>query len=310
MNAPAQEPKLDNLAGIQGRWSQTANKRKASYEGARKLCFVLSIVAALLAALASQLPDFDSARPDEGQLRLILSVASGGLLSIVALITARLLSAQKTQDWIQSRAVSEGFKRIAYTYAAQAAPYDNPASRDVNFDSAVATVTNSMNGLAVDPQANEPGRTPMNFYSTADEYLQSRPKKQSAWYRTAAAACAARATLLRRTEFILAVVCAVITAGIGVWGKTTVANIPFDFVALTGVLTTLSGAILAYLEASRADFLARSYVATADALDTAVAALARNVAYPSPEWSAFVEKIENILATENTAWLAKMGATT
>jgi hypothetical protein len=280
--------------------------KKQSYERARQICFVLSILAALLAALASQLPEASNGAVD---YRLWLSVTSSCMLAVVAVITAQQLSTKRMHDWIHSRAVSEAFKRIAYTYAAQAAPYELNTTRAHEFSSAVASIMSSLNELAPDPRAAKTGKTPQKIYASAQEYLLARPKAQSAHYRTAARKCADRAARLRSAEFVLALVCAVITAAIGVAGKVSLGGeISFDFVALTGVLTTLSGSILAYREASRADFLSKSFAAAADELDVLIAALPNDTPYPGPDWSAFVQKVENVLATENSAWLAKMGA--
>jgi hypothetical protein len=83
-------------------------------------------------------------------------------------------------------------------------------------------------------------------------------------------------------------------------------SLSVDLVALTGVITTISGAIIAYIEASRLDFLVNSYRAAARHLrdllaDTPAPGAASDV------WSMFVLKIENIMATENGAWQAKLG---
>ena len=81
-----------------------------------------------------------------------------------------------------------------------------------------------------------------------------------------------------------------------------IAGLPIDAAAFTAVLTTLAGAVLAHVEASRYDFLVMTYRATArrlqDRLDGS-----------QQPWSDFVNDCENILATENTSWIAKWTAT-
>ena len=71
-----------------------------------------------------------------------------------------------------------------------------------------------------------------------------------------------------------------------------------DLAALTAVLTTLGGAILAHVEASRYDFLVMTYRATGRRLQDRKDG-------PQQPWSAFVSDCENILAAENTSWIAK-----
>jgi len=56
--------------------------------------------------------------------------------------------------------------------------------------------------------------------------------------------------------------------------------------------------VLAHVEASRFDFLVTTYLATARRLEN------RRNRSQEP-WSDFVNDCENILATENTSWIAK-----
>jgi hypothetical protein len=78
-------------------------------------------------------------------------------------------------------------------------------------------------------------------------------------------------------------------------------------VALTAVLTTISGAILAHIEASRYDYLIMTYRGAARRLRNELSAVPAPAALPSPEWSAFVERCESIIAQENGSWIAKFG---
>jgi hypothetical protein len=64
------------------------------------------------------------------------------------------------------------------------------------------------------------------------------------------------------------------------------------------VLTTIAGAVLAHVEASRFDFLVTIYLATARRLED------RKSGSGEP-FSAFVNDCENIIATENMSWIAK-----
>jgi hypothetical protein len=99
------------------------------------------------------------------------------------------------------------------------------------------------------------------------------------------------------SELLLAAAATLITAIAGVTGK-SILGISFDAAAFTAVLTTLAGAVLAHVEASRYDFLVMTYRATArrlvDRLDLS-----------HEPWSDLVNDCENILAAENTSWIAK-----
>lgn len=107
------------------------------------------------------------------------------------------------------------------------------------------------------------------------------------------------AKLLRRVEFWLAFAATSITAIASITGKdTTVYGDAFDIAALTAVLTTLAGAVLAHVEASRFDYLVTTDFSTANRLEDFKPA-ARG------DWNGFVSYGETILATENAGRIAK-----
>jgi hypothetical protein len=83
-----------------------------------------------------------------------------------------------------------------------------------------------------------------------------------------------------------------------------VGGIPFDLAAFTAVLTTVSGAILAHIEASRYQYLVTSYLATARRLEDADLGFTAAAGDPNL-WSDFVNRCEDIIAAENSSWTAK-----
>jgi hypothetical protein len=91
---------------------------------------------------------------------------------------------------------------------------------------------------------------------------------------------------------------------VGVAGK-ELFGIRFDFVALTAVLTTIAGAVLAHIEATRCDFLVMIYRATARRLSAQIAKIGDVNALSPEKWSDFVNRCEAIISEENTSWAAK-----
>ena len=300
---------LDITLHQQKIWSSTANALKARYDGARRVCFALSITAALLAAIASQLPD-PASDLSIGRVREWLSVLSAVLLSLVGLLTLRFIAGQNTA-WVRARSASEALKRIAWTYAAHATPYEDSSARDgqVAHDrQAIESGIDDLLQFQVAPagDANR-SKTPQPSETTTRViYTKDRVLCQCNWYATRAAESKSAGATLRWCEFMLAAIAAVLTAVIGVLGKTKIATLPIDFVALTGVITTVSGAVLAYIEASKLDFLVTAYRAASRQLTELLAAAPDDTA-SSDKWSDYVVKVENIMATENGAWMAKLG---
>src|SRR5262249_18474641 len=125
------------------------------------------------------------------------------------------------------------------------------------------------------------------------------------FFRPRALACRKIAARLKWLEFALALAATIITAVAGVIGKSfSVAGANFDIAALTAVLHTISGSILAHIEASRYQYLVTSYLATARRLEDEDANF-DSESGDAKSWSEFVNRCEDIIATENNSWVAK-----
>lgn len=287
---------LDETAGRQAVWSATADHLKKSYDRARQTTFVLSIIAALLASVASQL---------EGNPRLYLSVASAVLLGIVSFLSARLLNSTRAAAWVRARAASEALKREGFRFAAGATPYDDTALRDGRLNEEREKIeldVEDLLGEVAPPSGN--GSVPRVPLPPA-EYIDRRVRGQITFYESRAHRSAGAARALRAAEFGLSLIAAVITAAVGVASKDLIPGLRFDFVALTAVLTTIAGAILAHIEASRYDFLVMTYRAAARRLRNELARRGDEATATPVAWSAFVDGCEAIVAEENGGWVAK-----
>lgn len=294
---------LASASALQSTWSRTATKLKQTLDRTRWVTLTLSAVAALLAAVASQVP----AGHDPWRLRL--AVASAVLLGVVSYLSSRLLGSMQVATWTRIRAASEALKGTIYKYAASAAPFDEPAESTARFNEEREKIAQGIDDLLSLLEPNQgAGSAPTARFSSPSHYIDNRVRKQIAWYEKKAADYAPVARRLRSIEFALSLLAAVVTAAVGLAGK-NLFGLGFDFVALTSVLTTIGGAILAHIEASRYDFLITTYRAAARRLDNELSDATSSFVMPSPEWSSFVDRCETVLATENGAWQAKFGRT-
>ncbi|NKK99610.1 DUF4231 domain-containing protein [Rhizobium leguminosarum bv. viciae] len=292
---------LASASALQSTWSRTATKLKQTIDRTRWVTLTLSAIAALFAAVASQFAT------EHDSWRLRLAVASAVLLGVVSFLNSRLLGGTQVAAWTRIRAASEALKGAIYKYSAFAAPFDDQVHAAERFNEERENIAENIDDLLSLLEPNQgAGSAPSTRFAAPSEYIDNRVRKQIARYEMKAAEYAPVAKRLRRIEFALSLLAALVTAAVGVAGK-NLFGLGFDFIALTSVLTTIGGAILAHTEASRYDFLIATYRATARRLDNELSCSNSSLVVPSPEWSSFVERCESILAAENGAWQAKCG---
>jgi hypothetical protein len=292
---------LDTLADRQAEWSQTANHLKSRIDRARSMVFLLSMLGALAAAVASQMT-VPYAAPLIGAPRTWIAVVGAVCLATATFLTSRFLGADRVAAWVRARVIAEGLKSAAYKFAARAAPYDDPdetKAATLLDDERREIEKDGDDLLASVARVTGRGSVPRQRLSN-DEYISERVEGQAKqFYRLKADNYRTSACRLRRIEFVLALAATLITAVASVTGRTTMPwGIPFDIAALTAVLTTIASSVLAHIEASRLDYLATSYLAAARRLEDQLSAHRGG-------WSDFVNACEDIIAAENASWMAK-----
>jgi hypothetical protein len=283
-------------------WSETADRLKRRLDRARWLVFALSISGALAAALASQI----SMHASTVSTHSIFAAIGTVLLATGTFVSSRFLRDNDLQAWVRARAASEALKREAFRYAAHAKPYDHSVTADQILNAERSKIERGVDDLIdLTASAKRLGSSP-RAPLTAQQYREQRIEDQiKRFYRPKAERYRRIASHLRTIEFFLALAATAITALAGIIGKTIpVGADRFDLAALTAVLTTVSGAILAHIEASRYQYLVTSYLATARRLEDVAADFAQVAADPD-SWSDFVNRCEDIIATENSSWMAK-----
>ena len=287
---------LAETANRQSLWSSTAGVLKRRVQLARWVTFAFSILGALLASIASQLNDAP---------RMYFAVAGAVLLAVVSFVTSRLLGGFQVASWTRARTASEALKREAYKYAASVAPYDDPVKRDAALNSERERIERDVDDLLASAVSNAKAGSAPRGNLSRDDYVARRVREQiDRYYLPRANANKKIAVRLRSAEFGLALVATIITAMVGVAGKDPF-GIKFDFVALTAVLTTIAGAVLTHIEATRCDFLVMIYRATARRLSAQIANIGDVNALSAEKWSDFVNRCEAIISDENTSWAAK-----
>jgi hypothetical protein len=289
---------LDDVADRQAIWSATASALKTTIDHARRAVFIFSVLGAMLATLASQFVLPAHAVPAGADPRTWLAIAGAASLASATFFTQRLLGPEYTRRWVRARAISEALKHEAYRFVTGAVPYDQP-NAGVRLDRERQTIEKDGEDLIGLLATNAGAGSTPRAMMTLDEYVQYRVNGQIQFYSERAAGYRAAANMLRRVEFLLALGATLITAAASATGKSApLFGVQFDIAALTAVLTTLGGAVLAHVESVRYEFLVTTYLATARRLED------RRGGSREP-MSIFVHDCEAIIETENTSWIAK-----
>ncbi len=291
---------IELLAERQADWSATANELKSRVDTARWTTLLLSAAGATLAAIASQLtvPGVGSGLFDPRTWIAVLSVVS---LASATFFTSRLLGADRVTHWIRARAISEELKREGFKFAAGASPYSALDANDRLDEERTRIEDAGTDLLPLLIKSDGRGAVPLRPLSS-DDYVKERIRTQiDQFYRPKASRYRELAVVLRRIEFTLALLATLVTAVATVTGKSIIiGGTPFDIAALTAVLTTIGGAVVAHIEASRYEYLVGSYLGTARHLEDV---LQRRT--PTTPWSDFVIACEAIIAQENGGWITK-----
>jgi hypothetical protein len=300
---------LEHVAQRAVQWSVAADRLKSRQERARAGALALSIVGSLLAAVASQVPAEGAAGSAAAYPLLHKALALGGaaMLAAAAFVAQRFLGADKTTAWTLARATSEALKREAFLFATQAGAYatlqGEPAEQRLLQEMQAAEAA-AVRVAAPVPDPGRAGSAPRTLL-THVQYRVNRVRQQAdGYYRVKAQLHAARATRWRRWEFGLALgasLCAVVAGSVG---KLPLGAIAFDSAALSALLASMAAAIVAHLEATRLDELARTYGAAARQLDDIDLGFDRARQLPLT-WSAYVEACEAVIANENASWVAR-----
>lgn len=266
--------------------SSAAMKRKL--ERARWAALGLAIVAAILGALTTIVVE-------TAPWRWAFAFATALALGLGPWLTAHFLGQNQATRWIAVRAAAEALKREVYRRAAKCKPYDGTAQEAdialIKEKQAIEADLGDVEEVAVESMDLPKSEIDLNTY------VINRVDSQVSWLRRRAGDHARQAAALRGAEIVVAFIGVVMSAAGAAFGETDSAKYLAPFI---GVVTTVSTALIAHIEAGRYDFIAAMYRATAKRLENEQASHAPTTPLPD-----FVDKCEAILSAENSAWMAK-----
>jgi hypothetical protein len=276
-------------------WSITADRLKSRRDRWRLVVLVLTVAGAFLQTLAAAV--------DMSAVKITAGAVGTVALALVPFFGRAFLTAEDTSRWLRARSVSEGIKSEVYLFRAGAEPYAEPHSIDL-----LRKKTNAIRGWGkgLELERARTGSPTQSAPPTLDTktYLEHRVWEQiNRYYRPKATHNAVLAERFRLAELVLAGVAAALGAVATLVGETGSPGLG-PWVA---VLTTVGGSIGTHAAASRFDFQATTFFATARQLeDLATDWEASGKSAPSKDWSEFVRNCEDAISAENRGWMAKL----
>ncbi len=296
MSAPTNSWKsaLEHVWGQYRVWGATSRAYKARLSRWRRVVLALGIAGGFAGVLSSQqwIPWGGIWPP----LPKALGAASAVLLGLAAYFSKEILSPDDEGRWIRARAAAEAFKREAYLLLARVPPYDGAVVTLERADE----ITKAVEGLRYERLSAEQKKEllPAAPLSVAD-YIRVRVGEQvENFYEPGAEKNSAVARKVKAVTIVLGALTIVLGALGFLW-----VGIP----AFAAVVTTLSASLAAYLYAGRYQYLAVSYLATAQRLEGLRAAweVSGKTDADAAERNKFILDCEAVLAAESGAWMAE-----
>lgn len=278
--------------------NEASARAKSSYLNLTKGTLVLLVLGAALAAASAAV---DAHRP-------VFAVASALVLGLSAFFTIFLKAAKPEHSWYAARAVAESVKSMTWRYVMGAEPYFinlPPAQAEKKFIWSLSSIAKERKQLApalggkfVDfPQISETMRTIRS--SSSEErlsiYLRERIKNQRKWY--------SQQTSYNRSAENRYFVSILLFQFLALTAAILLVSHPESKVKLTGLFTSLAGALIAWLQLNQHKELAQSYCVTG--LDLGLVQEQAQYIKNDKDLSDFVGDAENAISREHTLWIAR-----
>jgi hypothetical protein len=276
-------------------WSRESSSAKKRQEASRRAALSLGFAGAVCGTLAAQPIELFKAQST------LLGIMAALLVALSGFLGRELLSSDQESQWSQGRILAEALQRECWLYLTRCTPYAASDRAEQLRTRCAALLANL--GLERGP-ITASSKVEVPQVHSIDEYIEQRALEQAAWYERRSGEHRSAHQMFRTITFLLGV----LAVGLSVVGTTK----PW-LLAFLPILTTASGALVAWTQGSRIGAATSLYQQAAAQLRLSVAAFrdaaSERVALPAAEQTAaevaLVQTCEAIMAQENGAWRAE-----
>jgi hypothetical protein len=298
----------DVLAGLwqeQSRWSKRADELKRSYRSWTGPLVAAGFIGVVLSTLSPELVNWlpggsgTGAAPERSVLQILAVLAGPLIVAIAAALTRELRGATTDQNWAKARGIAEALKAQGYLFAAGAPPYSNADSAPEQLATAIEELNSAAPELAPLPAAaTDLSRHPHEAIGVKD-YVARRVTAQAEYHEREAIKYGRQLGHWRACGLALAA----ISAGLGVFaglGTNAAINV------WVAVVTTAIATLTSFIYASRFEFFAATYFATATRLRSRLRIWEAARDKSTAERDRFILETEAILAAQNQGWMTEL----
>jgi hypothetical protein len=283
---------LQDLWRKQSQWSKAADAHKKTLRSWNGPLIGVGFIGVVISMISPYIVPLE---PEAWTLKqYVLTVLGPLLVTGAALLTREILGPKQGQQWIAAREISEALKAEGYIFAAAAPPYSDVSAAPPLLAARVdELIAGAQTVGPLPPPVDNPAR-PHQPLTTAD-YISQRVDGQRETHIDGARGYVGRLRSWRGVAILLMLV----SAGLGaIAGLTKQAAINVWIAVVSTALATVT----AYVAASRFEFLAASYAATAERLEGLVRRWRAKQDPTRAEADRFVLDCEAVLAAQNRTW--------
>jgi hypothetical protein len=270
------------------RWSKVADDKTKSIDRWRSCNLLLIVIGAACGALAAQRSWYPAS------VTASIGAVGAATLALAAIVQNQELGARQIQERVTARACSEGLKAAVYQYLAAVRPFDGP-DRDDRLSEIMDEIRRKGGDLVKLMVIADADRRTLPTISNVGDYLHQRAENQLRFHTNGVTRHERLEKHWRAGEIAATAAAAVLSAVGG-------ALHGLDFSIWVAVATTLGAALAVHLASTQHARIAASYGFTAYELMRVVENF-DPVTATEEQASAFVTKVEGILASQNQSWI-------
>ena len=288
-------------------WAKTATALKRRVTRVRKWILYLTLVSAVLGALAAQASVQASYLQTLGATWFppVVGTIAGLLLTIGGILTRQLSLRKKREDQVRARSAAEALKSAVFLYVTRAPPYDQEDAPRLLHDDTEEILANVDDVRNEDVTGAEKKIGLPPYPMSPESYVQNRVQEQIDWYRIKQTEHGRAMQNGERAALCFAFAGAVLAALAGLSSQWPSLSVASGWIPVIGAI---SAAVAAYLYAERHEYLELSYRSTGRRLSRLLSRRASNLA-DRPDLSAqlaFINRCEDAVSVENQSWMAEL----